>query len=83
MAPAEYLSRQQELVIADTETIIDNIIELTSISEHPHQLEGSDLSQCPDCQTELTEYYDWDVVKYICENCGILINNLAFLKEES
>jgi ribosomal protein S27E len=30
---------------------------------------------CPDCSDNLLKFYDWDKMKYLCENCGLTINN--------
>jgi len=30
---------------------------------------------CPDCSDTMIEFYDWDKMKYLCENCGLTINN--------
>jgi hypothetical protein len=26
---------------------------------------------CPDCFNTMMELYDWDKIKYVCENCGL------------
>jgi predicted nucleic acid-binding Zn ribbon protein len=80
---ARYLS-SQEVIHHDSNPAIDDVTEARAVTEGIGQLgEDRELSECPDCQGELTQYYDWDTVKYRCENCGILINNLGFLMEES
>lgn len=30
---------------------------------------------CPDCYDTMLKFYDWDRIKYLCENCGITIGN--------
>jgi ribosomal protein S27E len=30
---------------------------------------------CPDCSDTMLKFYDWDKMKYLCENCGLTINN--------
>lgn len=30
---------------------------------------------CPDCFDTMLEFYDWDKMKYLCENCGLIIAN--------
>lgn len=82
MAVAGYLSKQQ-VIPAESSQALDYATELAIPESRDRLDEGSDLSECPDCQGELTQYYDWDTVNYRCENCGILISNEAFLKEES
>lgn len=80
---ARYLS-PQEVIHSDSNPTIDDPTEARAATEGIGQLdEDRELSECPDCLGELTQYYDWDTVKYRCENCGILINNLGFLMEES
>jgi ribosomal protein S27E len=34
---------------------------------------------CPDCFDTMLKFYDWDKMKYICENCGLTIANSAIL----
>lgn len=29
---------------------------------------------CPDCSDTMLKFYDWDKMKYLCENCGLTIN---------
>lgn len=80
---ARYLS-SQEVIHPDSNPAIDDVTEARAATEGIGQLdEDHELSECPDCLGELTQYYDWDTVRYRCENCGILINNLGFLMEES
>jgi transposase-like protein len=30
---------------------------------------------CPDCFDTMMKLYDWDKVRYRCENCGLIIAN--------
>jgi transposase-like protein len=32
---------------------------------------------CPDCSDTMIKFYDWDKMKYLCENCGLTIANPA------
>jgi hypothetical protein len=34
-----------------------------------------ELKDCPDCFDTMLEFYDWDKMKYRCENCGLTIAN--------
>lgn len=34
---------------------------------------------CPDCYDTLIKFYDWDNIKYKCENCELLIADPAIL----
>ncbi len=38
-----------------------------------------ELLDCPDCFDTMLMFYDWDNMKYICENCGLTIANSAIL----
>ena len=31
---------------------------------------------CPDCSDTMLKFYDWDEMRYLCENCGLIIDNL-------
>ena len=35
---------------------------------HPKEEESTDR---PDCFNTMMELYDWDKIKYVCENCGL------------
>ncbi|MDQ6864389.1 MAG: hypothetical protein FIO02_04095 [Nitrosopumilales archaeon] len=35
---------------------------------------------CPDCSDTMLKFYDWDKMKYLCENCGLTINNPLLLR---
>lgn len=40
---------------------------------------------CPDCSDTMLKFYDWDKMKYLCENCGLTIAKLlpsTFIAEE-
>ncbi|MGB6673065.1 MAG: hypothetical protein WBE34_11570 [Candidatus Nitrosopolaris sp.] len=30
---------------------------------------------CPDSSDMMLKFYDWDKMKYLCENCGLTIDN--------
>jgi uncharacterized protein (DUF983 family) len=34
---------------------------------------------CPDCYDTMLKFYDWDKIKYLCENCGLTITNPLLL----
>ena len=38
-----------------------------------------ELLDCPDCFDTMLMFYDWDNMKYICENCGLTIANPSIL----
>jgi uncharacterized protein (DUF983 family) len=46
-------------------------------------LHSSITRECPDCQSSITEFYTWDKVRYVCENCGILINESTTMRNDS
>ena len=33
-------------------------------------IESVSDKECPDCHTIMTQYSDWDVLQFVCENCG-------------
>jgi hypothetical protein len=39
---------------------------------HPGEEESLD---CPDSFDTMMKLYDWDKIKYVCENCGLTIAN--------
>lgn len=39
--------------------------------------------ECPDCQSLLTEFYDWDQVRYRCENCGVQVSESTAILQET
>ena len=39
--------------------------------------------ECPDCYDTVLEFYDWDKIKYLCENCGLTITNPVILSQEA
>ena len=36
---------------------------------------------CPDCYDAMIRFYDWDIVRYRCENCDLILN--GFVKDEA
>ncbi|HYT44246.1 MAG TPA: hypothetical protein VEP90_18085 [Methylomirabilota bacterium] len=50
--------------------------ELTATCTDNHLWESLD---CPDCFDTMLKFYDWDKMKYICENCGLTIANPSIL----
>lgn len=48
------------------------LIQAATITTDDQILESID---CPDCSDTMLEFYDWDKMKYVCENCGLTINN--------
>jgi len=42
-----------------------------------HSVEES--LDCPDCFDTMMKLYDWDKVRYRCENCGLTIANPLLL----
>ena len=37
---------------------------------------------CPDCSDTMLKFYDWDKMKYLCQNCGLTIANPAIISQE-
>ena len=35
---------------------------------------------CPDCSDMMLKFYEWDKMRYLCENCGLTINNPLLLR---
>jgi ribosomal protein S27E len=50
--------------------------EAVVISTHNQLQESLD---CPDCSDTMIKFYDWDKMKYLCENCGLTIANPAIV----
>jgi hypothetical protein len=36
---------------------------------------------CPDCYDAMIRFYDWDIVRYRCENCDLILN--GFVNDEA
>jgi predicted RNA-binding Zn-ribbon protein involved in translation (DUF1610 family) len=36
---------------------------------------------CPDCYEAMIRFYDWDSIRYRCENCDLILN--GFVKDEA
>ena len=36
---------------------------------------------CPDCYDAMIRFYDWDNIRYRCENCDLILN--GFVKDEA
>jgi transposase-like protein len=47
------------------------LIQAATITTGSQLLESVD---CPDCSDTMLKFYDWDKMKYLCENCGLTIN---------
>jgi len=50
--------------------------EAAAIDTDNHLRESLD---CPDCFDTMLKFYDWDKMRYICENCGLTIANPSIL----
>jgi transposase-like protein len=48
------------------------LIQAATITTDSQILESVD---CPDCSDTMLKFYDWDKMKYLCEDCGLTINN--------
>lgn len=40
------------------------------IAENDEVIDSSGETDCPDCHAAMRQYYDWDNLQYVCENCG-------------
>ncbi|HET7147243.1 MAG TPA: hypothetical protein VFI73_01980 [Candidatus Nitrosopolaris sp.] len=49
-----------------------SLTQAAAITTYNQLLESVD---CPDCSDTMLKFYDWDKMKYLCENCGLTINN--------
>jgi ribosomal protein S27E len=49
--------------------------EATSSRTHSQPLYEAQSVDCPDCFDAMIRFYDWDSVRYLCENCGLTIAN--------
>jgi len=36
---------------------------------------------CPECYDAMIKFYDWDSLRYRCENCNLILNE--FVKDEA
>jgi hypothetical protein len=43
------------------------------------QPESEESIDCPDCFDAMIKFYDWDSIRYRCENCDLILNE--FVKE--
>jgi predicted RNA-binding Zn-ribbon protein involved in translation (DUF1610 family) len=35
---------------------------------------------CPDCYDAMIRFYDWDTIRYRCENCDLVLNEFVNAK---
>jgi len=57
-------------------------IEATISSLTDIQRESEEESiDCPDCYDTMIRFYDWDNIRYRCENCDLILN--GFVKDEA
>ncbi len=59
--------------MALAEPIRQDIVEIDVVID-----DASGDTECPDCHTALTQYYDWDILQYVCENCGTELEQASF-----
>jgi hypothetical protein len=50
---------------------------LTCIQREPEE----ESVDCPDCYDTMIRVYDWDNIRYRCENCDLILN--GFVKDEA
>jgi Zn finger protein HypA/HybF involved in hydrogenase expression len=57
--------------------------EETSVEAKPFWLTESEEESidCPDCYDTMIRFYDWDNIRYRCENCELILN--GFVKDEA
>lgn len=51
---------------------------LTDIQPESEEEESID---CPECYDAMIKFYDWDSIRYRCENCDLVLN--GFVKDEA
>ncbi|HYA82723.1 MAG TPA: hypothetical protein VEH06_04650, partial [Candidatus Bathyarchaeia archaeon] len=34
-------------------------------------------TDCPDCYDAMIRFYDWDTIRYRCENCDLVLNEFV------
>ena len=45
------------------------------------QPESEESIDCPDCFDAMIKFYDWDSIRYRCENCDLILSE--FVKDEA
>jgi hypothetical protein len=45
------------------------------------QRESEESIDCPDCFDAMIKFYDWDSIRYRCENCDLIFGK--FVKNEA
>src|SRR5213593_2450577 len=73
----------QEMLLVSNEALIRQDSKSTFERKDQDSIDlEAGLTTCPDCQAELTKFYEWDVVRYRCENCGVNISNTSAIFED-
>ena len=39
--------------------------------------ESEESIDCPDCYDAMIRFYDWDTIRYRCENCDLVLNEFV------
>jgi hypothetical protein len=39
------------------------------------QRESEESIDCPECYDAMIRFYDWDIVRYRCENCDLILKS--------
>jgi hypothetical protein len=45
------------------------------------QRESEESIDCPECYDAMIRFYDWDSIRYRCENCDLVLNE--FVNDEA
>jgi hypothetical protein len=41
------------------------------------QPESEESIDCPECYDAMIKFYDWDSIRYRCENCDLMLNEFV------
>jgi len=64
--------------VASEETSVEAKISWLTDIQRESEEESID---CPDCYDTMIRFYDWDIIRYRCENCDLILN--GFVKDEA
>jgi ribosomal protein S27E len=53
-------------------------LEESSEAKTSRQPESEEESvDCPDCYDAMMRFYDWDNIRYVCENCDLIFSEFC------
>jgi len=48
--------------------------ESSSEAKTSRQPKSEESVDCPDCYDAMIRFYDWDSIRYVCENCDLIFS---------